>query len=170
MPSAQIGSKSPHGCGGAHQSDSVEIRRNFNRLKGTLQAFRNISGRHFWPGDRLGFGPFSEKVLCYTPSLALSSTSLCRCTFGNSIGAPQAAPHERRLGGFLFIQWPSTNSSFHWSNRASGAGPRSRSQGRFEIAGNRTRTDSGVCSDVSKIVQDAKFNQEHKCGQIPFLI
>ena len=52
---------------------------------------------------------------------------------------------------FLFIQQCPPTMIFRKAleNRASGVGPRPRSQGRFKIAGDRTWTGSGICSDVT---------------------
>ena len=77
------------------------------------------------------------------------------CTDTNSGTASQAAPHERRLGGF-FVHPVAPYIFFHWNHRARGEGPRPRSQGRFGIAGIRTRTGSDVCSDVANCATPAR--------------
>jgi len=64
-------------------------------------------------------------------------------------------------GDFLFIQWPPTIVHiFHWNHRARGAGPRPRSQGRFGIAGIRTRTGSDVCSVVTNCATPAPHSHD----------
>ena len=59
-------------------------------------------------------------------------------------------------GDFLFIQWPPTYFPLEPS-RALGEGPRPRSQGRFGIAGIRTRTGSDVCSVVANCATPARI-------------
>jgi hypothetical protein len=95
--------------------------------------------------------------------LWLASTLLHRHTSGT---ASQAAPHVRRLGGS--VVHPATPPHiFHWNYRARGVRPRPRSQGRSVIVGNRTRTDSGVCSDVTNCTTPAPKDATNHFVDLP---
>jgi hypothetical protein len=83
------------------------------------------------PGCDLFFG-YPTLYTCFTPALHLLYT----CIFLGVIvcSSSAAVAHYKNL---------------HWNRRARGAGPQPRSQGRFDIAWNRTRTGSGVSSDAT---------------------
>ena len=75
----------------------------------------------------------------------LTSTLLHRYKFGNCIpGCTARAPPQG-----MFCSSSGPLHIFHWNHHAHGEGPRPRSQGRFGIAGFRTRTGSDVCSVVT---------------------
>ena len=82
----------------------------------------------------------------------LTSTLLHRYKFGNGIpGCTTLAPPRG-----IFCSSSGPLHIFHWNHRARGEGPRPRSQGRFGIAGIRTRTGSGVCSVVTNCATPAR--------------
>ena len=71
--------------------------------------------------------------------------------FGNGIpGCTARAPPRG-----IFCSSSGPLHIFHWNHRARGEGPRPRSQGRFGIAGIRTRTGSDVCSVVTNCATPA---------------
>ena len=81
----------------------------------------------------------------------LTSTLLHQYKFGN--GIPGCTTLARPRGIFCSSSVPL--HIFHWNHRARGKGPRPRSQGRFGIAGIRTRTGSDVCSVVTNCATPA---------------
>ena len=79
------------------------------------------------------------------------------------IGTPGCTARAPPRGIFCSSSGPLR--TFHWNHRAGGAGPRPRSQGRFEIAGIRTRTGSGVCSDVTNCATPAPAPPNERLDQ-----
>ena len=104
-------------------------------------------------GFKLTDTSFITKSSCYSGHCICFSVPALYCTNKNS--GSQAAPHKHHQGGFvLFIQC-TPHKNFPWSHSKMGAGPLSRGQGLYRIAGIQTRTGSGVHSDATNCTTPA---------------